>query len=105
MYDALMIGLGVLVVAISVVLIRVYHHPRFKMTSWTSGTVIASSVRERRNEQERWEETSVLVRFSAAGRVCQVEKVIRGRHASRYPVGASVRVRYYPADPSVAEID
>lgn len=105
MYDALMVGLGLIVVAISVVLIRVYHHPRFKMTSWTTGTVNAASLRERRNERERWEETVVEVRFSAAGRTCQIEKTLRGRHVSRYPVGSAVRVRYYPADPSLAEIE
>lgn len=100
-----MIGLGVLVVAVSVVLIRVYHHPRFKMTSWTNGQVTAATVREQRNDQERWEETIVEVRFVAAGKTCEIRKTVRGRHLSRYPVGSSVRVRYYPADPSLAEIE
>lgn len=100
-----MIGLGVLVVAIGVVLIRVYHHPRFKMTSWTTGAVVASEVHERRNETERWEETVVTVRFEARGRTCEIVKELRGRHGARYPVGSPVRVRYYPADPTLAEVD
>ena len=100
-----MIGLGVLVVAISVVLIRVYHHPRFKMTSWTTGTVTATTVREQRNDVERWEETVVEARFLAAGKTFEVRKTVRGRHLSRYPVGSSVRVRYYPADPALAEVE
>jgi hypothetical protein len=104
-HETPMIGLGVLVVAISVVLIRVDYHPRFKMTSWTTGAVTATIVRDQRNDVERWEETVVEARFPTAGRTFEVRKTFRKRHPSRCPVGSSVRVRYCPADPSLADVE
>jgi hypothetical protein len=96
--------LGTLTLLISAVLIAVYHHPRFKMTSFADGTVLRSERREIRTPHERFEQTEVVCSYRVNGRNYEMTRQLRNVPPSRFPVGATVPVRYYPADPTVADL-
>lgn len=98
------IVLGFVVVG-AIGLIFFYHQKRLKMTSNTVAEVIRSEQREVRDEKERRDETIVRVRYSVSGNTYEVEQVLRGRLAARYPAGRTLTVYYNPAEPDMSRID
>src|SRR5436190_11080813 len=100
---AVWIIIGVIATSILVIVIA-SHHPFFKMTSSTTGEVLESSQREVRDERERRDETVVRFKYAVHGKPYEMERVIRGRIAERFPVGARIPVKYNPAEPDMADI-
>lgn len=103
-----MIGIYIvlgMVVAGAICLVIFYHQKRLKMTSNTLAEVIRSEQREVRDEKERRDETVVRVRYIVGGHHYEIEQVLRGRQASRFPAGRSLTVHYNPADPVMSRID
>lgn len=92
------------VVAGIVALVFWSHSKGLKLTSSTTGQVIASEVREVRDSQQRREETVIRCRYEVAGRAFDVQRIVPGRYAAAYPVGLRLEVRYNPAEPSMAEV-
>jgi hypothetical protein len=80
------------------------HHRFFKMTSSTSGEVVRSEQREVRDENERRDETVVVVRYAVHGKPYEIERVMRGRLADRLAPGKKVVIRYNPAEPDMADL-
>ncbi|HSU69008.1 MAG TPA: DUF3592 domain-containing protein [Tepidisphaeraceae bacterium] len=101
---AIYIVLGMAVVG-ALFLVAFYHQKNLKMTSQTTGEVVRSEQREVRDEKERRDETVVVCRFTVNGHTHTIERIVRGRWASRYPVGRSLTVFYNPADPGMARVD
>lgn len=102
-----MIGIYIvlgMVVAGAIALIFFYHQKRLKMTSATPAEVVHSEQREVRDENERRDETVVRVRYTVGGHSYEVEQVLRGRQASRYPAGRTLTVHYNPADPEMSRV-
>ncbi|MDB5331946.1 MAG: hypothetical protein JWP03_3097 [Phycisphaerales bacterium] len=80
-------------------------HLRFmKMTSQTAGQVLRSENRVVRTETERREETVIICRYTVHGKEYEVERILRGRQAKRYPVGKQLTIRYNPAEPEMSDI-
>lgn len=97
------IVLGFVVVG-AIGLIFFYHQKRLKMTSTTVAEVIGAEQREVRDEKERRDETLVRVRYSVGGHQYEVEQILRGRQAARYPAGRMLTVYYNPAEPDMSRI-
>ena len=95
--------LGVVVLVILAMIVA-SHHPTFKMTSYTRGTVVAVEEREIKLEVGRRLETELICRYTAGGAERQIVHVVQGRQAKRFAVGAAVPVRYYPANPDLARV-
>jgi len=89
------------IVLIILSMIVMSHHPMFKMTSQTMGRIVSATEREVRDDYERRDETTVVVAYDIHGTGYQVEKVIRGKKAYKFPTGKEVVVRYNPAEPHV----
>jgi hypothetical protein len=103
-----MIGIYIVlgfVIAGAIALIFFYHQKRLKMTSATLAEVVRSEQREVRDENERRDETVVLVRYKVGGQTYEVEQILRGRQAARYPAGRTLTVYYNPADPEMSRVD
>jgi len=103
-----MIGIYIvlgMVIAGAIGLIFFYHQKRLKMTSNTVAEVVRSEQREVRDANERRDETVVRVRYHVAGRSYEVEQILRGRQASRYPAGRTLTVHYNPAEPEMSRLD
>jgi hypothetical protein len=103
-----MVGIYIVLAMIvvgAISLIFFYHQKRLKMTSTTTAEVVRSEQREVRDEQERRDETVVLVRYQVAGQPYEVEQILRGRQAARFPAGRTLRVYYNPAEPEMSRID
>lgn len=103
-----MIGIYIvlgMVVAGAIALIFFYHQKRLKMTSNTVAEVVRTEQREVRDENERRDETVVRVRYTVGGHIYEMEHVLRGRQAARYPAGRTLTVHYNPADPEMARIE
>lgn len=98
------IVLGFVVVG-AIGLIAFYHQKRLKMTSNTLAEVVSAEQREVRDEQERRDETVVRVRYSVGGQKYEVEQILRGRQASRFPAGRTLNVYYNPAEPDMSRIE
>jgi hypothetical protein len=98
------IVLGMVVVA-SIGLIVFYHQKRLKMTSNTVAEVVRAEQREVRDENERRDETVVHVRYHVGGQQYEIEQILRGRLAARFPAGRTLRVYYNPAEPEMSRID
>ena len=94
---------GVVVLVILAMMIA-SHHPSFKMTSYTRGTVVAVEEREIKQQVGRRLETELICRYTAGGAERQIVHVLQGKQAKRFPVGAGVPVRYYPANPDLARV-
>ena len=97
----IIVGVVVLVILAMIV---ASHHPTFKMTSYTSGKVVSVNEREIKLETGRRLETELICTFTAGGAQRHITHVLRGRQASRFPVGKDVPVRYYPANPDLARV-
>lgn len=103
-----MIGIYIvlgMIVAGSIGLIFFYHQKRLKMTSNTVAEVVRAEQREVRDEHERRDETVVLVRYHVGGQPYEIEQILRGRQAARFPAGRTVQVYYNPAEPEMSRID
>jgi hypothetical protein len=98
------IVLGMVVVG-AICLIVFYHQKRLKMTSNTVAEVVRAEQREVRDEIERRDETVVRVRYQVGGRKYEIEQVLRGRQAARFPAGRALRVYYNPAEPEMSRLD
>jgi hypothetical protein len=98
------IVLGMVVVG-SIALIFFYHQRRLKMTSNTLAEVVRADQREVRDEHERRDETVVLVRYQVGGQKYEIEQILRGRQAARFPAGRTLRVYYNPAEPEMSRLD
>ena len=96
--------LAAIVVTIIASMIFLSHLKMFKLTSHADGVVISASEREIRDDTERREETVVVCGYSAKGKPYELQKVFRGRRASRFAVGMAVLVRYNPAQPQMSDI-
>lgn len=80
------------------------HHRFFKMTSSTTGEILRSEQREVRDQHERRDETVLVCRYVVHGKPYEMERVIRGRLASRLTPGVKVKIRYNPAKPDMADV-
>jgi len=89
------------IVLIILTMIVMSHHPMFKMTSQTLGQIVSATEREVRDEHERREETLIVVAYEIHGVPYQVEKIVRGKKACRFPAGKKIDIRYNPAEPHV----
>lgn len=94
-----------MVIAGAIGLIFFYHQKRLKMTSNTVAEVVRAEQREVRDEQERRDETVVLVRYHVGGQKYEIEQILRGRQAARFPAGRTLRVCYNPAEPEMSRLD
>ena len=98
------IVLGMVVVG-AISLIVFYHQKRLKMTSNTVAEVVRAEQREVRDENERRDETVVRVRYQVGGQKYEIEQILRGRQAARFPAGRTLRVYYNPAEPEMSRLD
>lgn len=94
-----------MVIAGAIGLIFFYHQKRLKMTSNTFAEVIRSEQREVRDENERRDETVVRVRYTVGGHSYEIEQILRGRQAGRYPAGRTLTVHYNPANPEMSRLE
>jgi hypothetical protein len=81
-----------------------YYRKDLKMTSSTRGIVVSAENREIRTENLRRDETVIHCQFDVSGRKFEVDGVLRGKLADKFPAGRKVPVRYNPGDPSMAKI-
>jgi hypothetical protein len=107
-YPSLMLGIyivaGMALIG-AVFLVAFYHQKRLKMTSQTVGQIIRSEQREIRDERERRDETVVVCAYAVNGKQFTIEQILRGRQASRYPVGKGLTVYYNPGIPEMSRIE
>lgn len=103
-----MLGLYIVVGMVlvgAIALVVLYHHDSLKMTSSTNAQVLSADEREVRDENERRDETIVTCSYTVGGREFQMQKILRGRQASRFPAGRPVPIRYNPGHPEMARFD
>ncbi len=97
-------AIAVIIILAILIMVVMSHHPMFKMTSQTVGTIASASEREVRDENERRDETIILCTYEVAGHPYQIERILRGKKAYKFPAGRQIKVKYNPSDPQMAEM-
>jgi len=87
-----------------VVLFGIYYSRRMKMTSYTTAEVVRAQERVVRDERERREETVIVCKYLVRGKPYEIESVVRGKNAQRYPAGKKLTVHYNPNVPNMARL-
>lgn len=94
--------IGIVAVGVSLAVGRAYFSNGMRMSSNTEGEVVRAEERVMVDRGVRRVETLVVARFTAIGKDFEVQRVLQGAHAKRFPPGRSVHIRYNPGEPHMA---
>jgi hypothetical protein len=96
--------IGAMAAAIAIASGAFYFNDGRRMTSITQGRVLRSEERAIERFGAREMETEIVVSYQAAGRELEMTRLLRGAFGRRYAPGASINVRYNPAEPEMADV-
>ena len=74
------------------------------MTSEVPGRVVSVVERVNIEDDRRKPQTLVTISYAASGVECELQRVLAGHIGSYFPVGRPLRVKYNPAEPTMARV-